>query len=149
MVEIEVDDVHLRAIAAIDIAENNIRTKEPRIEIAVPGTTVNVSQSGTSTGVSAVSADTELSSELSNFPDLGPNVKLITLHMAPSSTSLAIIPISGLLTSTLCFQCRHCFSTSMIIIVTFCTCFMLITIKLKNQTSSILIYININVYAYT
>lgn len=104
LVDIEVDDVHLRAIAAIDIAENNIKTKEPRIEIAVPGITVNVPQSGTSTGVSAVSADTELSSELSNFPDLGPSVKLITLHMAPSSTSSAIIPISGLVANILCFQ---------------------------------------------
>jgi hypothetical protein len=94
--EIEGDDVHLRAIAAIDIAENNIRTKEPRIETAVPGTAVTAPQGGPSVGVSAVSADTELSSELSNFPDLGPSVKLITLHMTPNSTSLAIIPISGL-----------------------------------------------------
>lgn len=101
LLEIEGDDVHLRAIAAIDLAENDIRTKTPRTEILAPGIAASVPQGAASIGVSAVSADTELSSELSNFPDLGPNVKLITLHMTPSSSaSLTVIPVSGLIAVT-------------------------------------------------
>ena len=107
-------DLRASAIAAVDAAENSMKTKIPKgneniltpgfvsgpgVGVLTPGVSVGVNPiSGI--GVGGVVSDTELSSELSNFPDIVTGVKLVTLQAPPSaststSTSTLVQPLSG------------------------------------------------------
>lgn len=92
-------DVRASAIAAVDAAENSIKTKAPRIEtvptpgipvVQVPGPSAGVSASAQQTAV----CDTELSAELCSFPDMSASIKLVTLQAASavSDTASALAP---------------------------------------------------------
>jgi hypothetical protein len=98
-------DVRASAIAAVDAAENSIKTKAPRIEtVLIPGIPL-VQVPGPSAGVTApqtVVCDTELSAELCSFPDMSTSIKLVTLQAASAVTDAA----SALAPST---SGVHCF----------------------------------------
>ena len=98
-------DVRASAIAAVDAAENSIRTKAPRIETILTAGIPVVQVPGPSAGATAPQTavcDTELSAELCSFPDMSTNIKLVTLQaaLAVTDTASALAPsVSGL----------HCF----------------------------------------
>ena len=93
-------DLRASAIAAVDAAENSLKEKVSKggENTLVPslgsGPGVRVPTPGVSAGVNAVNllgtgtlgGETELSSELSNFPDIVTNVKLVSLQAPPGAT---------------------------------------------------------------
>jgi hypothetical protein len=101
-------DVRASAIAAVDAAENSIKTKAPRIEtILTPGIPL-VQVPGPSAGVTAPQTgvcDTELSAELCSFPDISTNIKLVTLQAASAvmDTASALAPTTS---GVYCFPCE-------------------------------------------
>jgi hypothetical protein len=85
------------AIAAVDAAENNILSKAPK-NIEHPGMSQGITPGGGvgaagGIGMGVVSGDTELSSELASFPNLGTALKLVSLQGISLSLSLSL-PLS-------------------------------------------------------
>lgn len=83
------------AIAAVDAAENSIKTKTPRIETAVtpglPGVHVTGSVPGAASSIGPTSVDTELSAELSSFPEGVTGIKLVSLQAATAVTDVTSV----------------------------------------------------------
>ena len=93
-------DLRASAIAAVDAAENSLKDKiskggertlvpnlgsGPGVRVPTPGVSAGVN--ALNLGVAGVSGgETELSSELSNFPDTVTNVKLVSLQAPPGAT---------------------------------------------------------------
>ena len=94
-------DLRASAIAAVDAAENSIKTKTPRIETVItpgiPGAHVTGSVPSVATSIGPSSADTELSAELSSFPEGVTGIKLVTLQAASAVADVTsvISPISS------------------------------------------------------
>lgn len=95
--------------------ENNIKTKTAKLEIIQPSGPVGITVQGSVNGngnvavINTVSVDTELSGELSSFPDVIAGLKLVTLQ-APS----AVVDTLSVLTPTAtgeCYTCRLTCST--------------------------------------
>ena len=78
-------DLRASAIAAVDAAENNIKTKNQRTDVPPPRAVPGVVSVGVAASAAAA-VDTELSAELSNFPDVAAAVKLVTLQVPQSSS---------------------------------------------------------------
>lgn len=94
-------ELRASAIAAVDAAENSIKTKTPRIETAVtsgiPGVHATGSVPSVATSVGPSSTDTELSAELSSFPEGVTGIKLVTLQAASAAADVTsvISPIAS------------------------------------------------------
>ena len=83
------------AIAAVDAAENSIKTKTPRIETAVnpglPGVHVTGSVPSAASSIGPTSVDTELSAELSSFPEGVTGIKLVSLQAAAAVSDVTSV----------------------------------------------------------
>ena len=98
-------DLRASAIAAVDAAENSIKTKTPRTETAVapgiPGVNVTGSVPSLATSTGSISVDTELSAELSSFPEGVTGIKLVTLQAASAVSDVTSV-ISPAAAGTAC-----------------------------------------------
>ena len=88
--------------------ENNIKTKTPKLEIVQASGPTGIVVQGTVNGngnvavINTVSVDTELSGELSSFPDITSGLKLVTLQ-APSG----VVDTISVLTPTATGKCQY------------------------------------------
>ena len=103
-------DLRASAIAAVDAAENSIKTKTPRTETAVipgiPGVNVTGSLPSVATSTGSISVDTELSAELSSFPEGITGIKLVTLQASSAAADVTSV-ISPTASGAVCQSSLH------------------------------------------